>query len=99
MPISIALLFCIPIGFLMYFELRWLFCHFLSRYEQKERRVARVFGVFGAFLIPIVYCYGCIEDAFPGRMGETVATGFLTVLSFAVVGLVARIYSTREKGE
>lgn len=40
MPITYALLLCIPIGLLYYFGARWLVRFFLGLYEQKERRAA-----------------------------------------------------------
>jgi hypothetical protein len=82
-PISIALWFCIPIGFLFYFEARWLIRYALGRFEKRERRAARLFGVLGASLIPLTYCSGLIADAFPGRLGKTVASGFFAL---AVMG-------------
>lgn len=94
MPISIALLFCIPIGFLFYFEARWLIRYALGRYEQRERRAARLFGVFGASLIPLIDCFGLIEDAFPGRLGKTIAIGFFLV---ATLGLFAPIFATLDE--
>ncbi|MGA2167655.1 MAG: hypothetical protein ABSG62_05545 [Terracidiphilus sp.] len=90
MPISLALLLCIPIGFLFYFEARWLIRYALGRYEQRERRAARLFGVFGASLIPSMYCFGIIEEAFPGRLGKTIAIGFFVV----AWGLVGSIFAT-----
>ena len=88
MPITIALLFCAPIGLLMYFEVAWLMRHIVGRYEDRERRAARLFGVFGALLIPLIYCFGRIEGAFPGRLGETLATGLLLVVAWPLVWLL-----------
>ncbi|MGD0522632.1 MAG: hypothetical protein ABSA48_15355 [Terracidiphilus sp.] len=88
MPISIALLLCLPIGFLFYFEARWLIRYALGRFEQRERRAARFLGVFGASLIPLIYCCGLIEDAFPGRLGETMAIGLLAVATWGLVGSI-----------
>jgi hypothetical protein len=94
-PISIGLLLGIPIAFLFFFEARWLIRYASGRYELRERRAARLFGVFGALLIPLIYCFGLIEDAFPGRLGETIAVG-----SFAIIGgLVALIFTTMNKGK
>jgi hypothetical protein len=76
MPISIALLLCIPIGLFFYFEIRWLCRRILGRFEKYERRAARVWGLFGALLIPLIYCFGWIEYAFPGRLGKVLAIGF-----------------------
>jgi len=96
MPISIALLLCIPIGFAFYYEARWLIRYFLGRYELRERRAARLFGVFGGLLIPMIYCFGLIEDALPGRLGKTAAIGFFMV---ATMGLVAPMFASLNKGK
>jgi hypothetical protein len=84
MPITYALFLCIPIGLLFYFEARWLIRYLLGRYEEKERRAARFFGVFGALLIPLIYCFGHIEDAFPGPAGRAIATGFFAAVSWGL---------------
>jgi hypothetical protein len=75
MPDLIVLLFSIPLGLLFFFQTRWLIRLLLGRYEKEERRVARLFGVYGTLLIPLVYGIGFIEDAFPGRLGKTLAVG------------------------
>ena len=95
MPISIGLLLCIPIGFLFFLEGRWLARYASGRYEQRERRAALLFGIFGASLIPLIYCFGHIEDAFPG-FGKTIENG-----SFMVggVGLVTPIFAAPKKGK
>jgi hypothetical protein len=67
MPISIALLFCIPIGFLFYFMARFLLRSWFCRYEWRERRAACVWGAFGALIIPAIWIAGCLEDEYPGR--------------------------------
>jgi len=64
MPVNFTLLFCIPIGILYYFAARSLLRFFLGRYEQKERRAARLFGAFGALSIPLIYCSGWSEMRF-----------------------------------
>jgi hypothetical protein len=91
MPISIALLLCIPLGFLFYFGARWGIRFVLGRFEQGERRAARLFGVFGASLIPLIWCTGLIEESFPGRLGTTIGIGFFAV---ATTGLLASILAT-----
>ena len=83
MPISVALLFCIPIGLLFYMEARWFFRRFLHRYELRERKAACAWGLFGVLLIPVIYAHGLIQESFPGTTGRTIATGF-----FVVVGLL-----------
>jgi hypothetical protein len=97
MPISIALWFGIPIGFLFYFEARWLLRFFLGRYERKERLAARFFGAFGVSLIPLVFCSGLIEHAFPGRLGEILAMGFFMVVGWGFWGMfIATVNEGRE---
>lgn len=84
MPFSVALLFCIPIGLLFWIEARWFFRRFLNRYELRERRAASVWGLFGALLIPVIYAYGLIQEAFPGIAGKAVATGFVVVVGLGI---------------
>ena len=91
MPISIALLLCIPIGFLAYFEARWLIRYLFGRYESRERKAALICGFFGASLIPLLYCFGYIEQEFPGRIGENLAMGFFMIGSWAFAGPVIAI--------
>jgi len=94
MPIDLALLFCIPIGLFSYFEARWLLRHLMGRYEREEHRAARYFGVLGALLIPLIYCFGWIQDVFPGSLGEILATAFFMAAAY---GLIAPIFSTLMK--
>ena len=96
MPIDFALLFCIPIGILYYFAARWSLRFFLGRYEQKERRAARLFGAFGALSIPLIYCSGLVGDAVSGRFGQTIAGGLFAV---AALGLVSPLLKTLMKGK
>jgi len=84
MSLWVALLFCIPIGLLFWMEARWFFRRFLDRYEKRERRAASVWGLFGALLVPMIYCYGVIQDALPGVLGRTIATGFFVVVGLGV---------------
>jgi hypothetical protein len=81
----------IPIAFLFFFEARWLLRYASGRYEKWERRAARLFGVFGAFLVPLIYCFGLIDDAFPGRLGKMIAIGFVVAASG---GLFTLIFAT-----
>jgi Na+-driven multidrug efflux pump len=96
MPINFALLFCIPIGILYYFAARWSLRFFLGRYEQKERRAARLFGAFGALSIPLIYCSGLVGDAVSGRFGQTIAGGLFAV---AALGLVGPLLKTLMEGK
>jgi hypothetical protein len=93
MPNSVALLLCFPIGILAYFEARWLIRHFFGRYESRERKAALICGFFGASLIPLLHCFGYIEQEFPGKSGENLAMGFYVIASFAFAGPVIAILS------
>jgi len=96
MPISYALLLCIPIGALYFFAARWLLRFFLGRYEQKERKGAWLFGAFGALSIPLIYCSGLVGDAISGRLGRAVAGGLFGV---AAVGLTGPLLKTLMEGK
>jgi hypothetical protein len=95
-PISIALLFCIPIGFLFYFEARWLIRYTVGDYGQRERRVARLLGVFGVALIPLIYSFGLVEDAFPGRLGKVLANGVIVVAGLGFTGSILAALNERK---
>jgi Na+-driven multidrug efflux pump len=96
MPINFALLFCIPIGILYYFAARWLLRFFLRRYEQKERRAARLFALFGALSIPLIYCAGLVGNAIPGRFGKIIAAVLFAV---AVAGFIGPLMKTLTEGK
>jgi len=91
MPISYALLLCIPIGLLFYFAARWLLRFFLGRCEQKERRAALTFGAFGALSIPLIYCSGLVGDAISGRLGRAVAGGLFGIAALALIGPLMKL--------
>lgn len=93
MPISIALLLCAPIGFVAYFEARWLIVHLIGPFESRERKAARICGLFGVMLVPILFCFGYIEREYPGKTGENLAMGFLAIVCFAFAGPVIAILS------
>ncbi len=93
MPISIALLLCVPIGLIAYFEARWLIRYCFGRYESRERKAARICGVFGVLLVPLLHCFGYIEQEFPGRTGENLAMGFLWIMLGAFAYPVIAILS------
>jgi hypothetical protein len=86
MPISLALWFCIPIGALYYFVARWLLRFFLDRYEQKERKAARLFAAFGTLSITLIYCSGLVGDAISGKLGQAVAGGLFAVIALGLIG-------------
>lgn len=91
MPISIALFLCMPSGFLAYVEARWLIRYFFGRFESRDRKAARICGFFGASLIPLLYCFGLIEQQFHGKLGENLAMGFIMVVSWGFAGPVVAI--------
>jgi len=72
---QIVLLFSVPVGFLFFFQARWLVRLLLRRYEREERMLAVFFGIYGALLIPLAYGVKFIEGAFPGRLGKVLAAG------------------------
>jgi hypothetical protein len=80
MPIAIGLLLCIPIGFLFYLQARWLFLRIFRRYGEKERRVARLFGLLGLLLVPLAYGFSLLKNAIPGKPGEAIARGILIMV-------------------
>lgn len=65
MPISYALLLCIPLGFVFFLIARFCLRYLMGHYGQTERRGALAFGVFGALLIPYLWTCGCLQDFFP----------------------------------
>jgi hypothetical protein len=83
MPISYALLLCVPIGFLCFFIGRLTSRFVVGRYDQFERRASIAFGIFGALIIPDIWTLGCLQDEFPSMPGP--AAGCLL---FSVEGLI-----------
>jgi hypothetical protein len=82
MPITYALLLCIPIGLLFYFEMRWAIRRFLGSFAAKERMAARLFGAYGALTIPLIYCSGLIGSRFAEKLQTTVTTAIFVTVSF-----------------
>jgi hypothetical protein len=83
MPISYALLLCIPIGFLFFWIARLCLTYAVGRYEGPVRRGSIAFGVFGALLIPNLWTVGNLQEEFSNTIGT-----FIPFLVFAVEGLV-----------
>jgi len=73
MPISYALLLCVPIGLLFFWIGRLCSLYVLGRYERTERRASMAFGVFGALLIPDIWIIGNLLEEFPGTSGMLMA--------------------------
>ncbi|MGO9324941.1 MAG: hypothetical protein ACLP07_10305 [Terracidiphilus sp.] len=86
MPISYALLLCIPIGLLAYFEARWMLRFFLGRYEQKERKAAYCFAAFGALSVPLIYVSGIVGAAISGMFGTVVSGVLFGVVAMLLIG-------------
>jgi hypothetical protein len=86
MPISYALLLCIPIGALYYFGARWLVHIFLGRYHEKERRAALLLGASGTLSIPLICCSGLIGDAISGRFGRAIGGTLFAVVALGLMG-------------
>ena len=83
MPISFALLLCIPIGFLFFFIARLTSRFVIGRYGGLERRASLAFGSFGVLLIPDLWTFGYLQEEFPNAPGTAIA-----FLLFLVEGLV-----------
>jgi hypothetical protein len=88
MPISYALLLCIPMGFLFFWIARSCFLYVMGRYEGPEYRASMAFGVFGVLLIPNIWTAGCLQEEFPNVPGMLVAFPLLMVVEgIVLVGL------------
>jgi hypothetical protein len=86
MPISYALLLCVPIGFLFFWIGRICSRYVIGRYERTERRASMAFGVFGAFLIPDIWIIGNLQEEFPGTIGMVI--GYSLLLAEGLVLMV-----------
>jgi hypothetical protein len=95
MPISYALLLCIPIGFVFFLIARFLLRYVMGHYE---RRAALIFGFFGALFIPIIWISGCLEEEFPTISGSVISTVLLSVEILVIAELIRRSY-TKNKDE
>jgi len=91
MPISYALLLCVPLGFLFFWIARSASLYIMGRYEQPERRASLAFGVFGALLIPDLWTIGCLEEEFP-IAPEMVIPFLVLIVEFFVLALLFRPY-------
>ena len=78
MPLSYALLLCIPIGFLFFLVARLTSRLVIGRYGRLERRASFAFGFFGVLLIPDLWIFVCLHDKFTDTPG--MAIGFLLFL-------------------
>ena len=87
MPISYALLLCVPIGLIFYWIARSCFLYVMGRYEGPERRASRAFGVFGALLIPDIWIIGNLLEDFPGTPGKVIAFLLLQAEGLILVAL------------
>jgi hypothetical protein len=87
MPISYALLLCIPIGFLFFFIARLTSRLVIGRYEGTERRASAAFSVFGALLIPTIWVFGHLQEDLPNIPPVAIAFSLfaLEVLILAVI--------------
>ena len=93
MPISYALLLCIPIGFVFFLIARFCLRYLMGHYGQPERRAALIFGLFGALIIPTIWINGCLGEEFPD-IPRTVITYLLFLIEFVIIaGLIRRSYA------
>jgi len=98
MPISYALLLCIPIGFLFFFIGRVISRLVIGRYDQFERRASMAFGVFGALLIPDIWTFGCLQDEFPNTPGMAISYVLLLVEGL-ILAAAFRLFRKKSIGE
>ena len=98
MPISIALLFCIPIGFAFYYEGRWLVRRATGRYGLKERRVALAFAIFGALLIPDIWCSGLAENAVSGTFTKSIVNAAVAAVTMGISAIAGWVFVTERTG-
>jgi len=47
-------------------------------------------------LVPLIYCFGLIEDAFPGLLGKTMANGVLVAVMGGLFALIFTIMNERK---
>jgi hypothetical protein len=93
MPISYALLLCIPLCFIFFLIASVCLNYLIGHYERPERRAALIFGLFGALLIPHIWIIGCLEEAFPTILGTVLSyLLFLTELLF-IAEIIRRTYA------
>jgi hypothetical protein len=97
MPISAALLFCIPIGIAFYFEARWLIRWATRRCDLKERRLAIAFGVLGALLIPVAYSACLAQSALSERLEKTIAVGIIVAVAGCIAGFAGCAFVSDQK--
>jgi hypothetical protein len=92
MPISYALLLCIPIGFVFFLLARFLLRFVMGHYERPERRAALIFGFFGALLIPTIWVGGCLDEEFPTFLRMWITQLMFLVEVLTVAEFVRRSY-------
>jgi hypothetical protein len=87
MPISYAFLLGVPIGLFFYWVARFCLHYTTNSFGKVEHRASLAFGAFGVLLVPFLWTFGCLHDAFPNFPG--VALGFLLLLveSFFLMAL------------
>jgi len=99
MPISYALLLCIPIGLVFFLIARFCLRYLMGHYERPERRAAFIFGLFGALLIPAIWVNGCLKKEFPTIPGVVISFFIVLVEVLVIAELIRRLYATRSRDE
>jgi len=98
MPISYALLLCVPIGFLFFWIGRLCSLYLLGRYAGPERRASMAFGVFGALLIPDIWIIGNLQEEFSGMIGMVIGYSFFWLRGSFSWRYSGRIQDAARKG-
>jgi len=99
MPISYALLLCIPIGLVFFLIARFCLRYLMGHYERSERRAALIFGLFGALLIPTIWIGGCLDEEFPTFLRMGISQLMFLVEGLAIVEIIRRSYTKKRDDE
>lgn len=98
MPISYALLLCLPIGYLFFWIGRLCSLYVLGRYEGSQRRASMAFGVFGALLIPDIWVIGNLQEEFSGMIGMVIGYSLLLAEGLVLMALFRPFSKRGTKG-
>jgi hypothetical protein len=99
MPISYALLLCMPIGFVYFLVARFCLRYLMGHYERPERRSALIIGLFGAMLIPTIWILGCLKEEFPTMSGMVISYLLFSVEGLIIAEFIRRSYTKNRDEE